>query len=157
MKNKQSKKIIMSVLSFVLITAMALGFSACKNNGSDTPETSSNPTVQASENNEGFTELGVGQKMFIFEVTDKDGTVKKFRIKTDAQTVGDALLEKGLISGTESEYGLMVDTVNGVKYDYNADKAYWAFFVNGEYAQTGVDSTPVTDNAVYSFVSTAAA
>ena len=56
-----------------------------------------------------------------------------------------------LIAGDESEYGLYVKTVNGVTADYDKDRTYWAFYVNGEYANTGVDSTPVEDGAVYSF------
>ena len=50
----------------------------------------------------------------------------------------------------------MVDTVNGIKYDYNADGAYWAFYVNGEYAMSGVDTTEIDETAVYSFVATKA-
>lgn len=50
----------------------------------------------------------------------------------------------------------MVDTVNGIKYDYSADKMYWAFYINGDYAQTGVDQTKIEDNTVYSFVATKA-
>ena len=29
---------------------------------------------------------------------------------------------------------------------------YWAFYENGEYASTGVDSTPIQDGATYAFV-----
>ncbi len=44
-----------------------------------------------------------------------------------------------------------VKTVNGITADYDTDGTYWAFYVNGEYAMTGVDSTPVEDGAVYAF------
>ena len=44
-----------------------------------------------------------------------------------------------------------VKTVNGITADYDTDGTYWAFYVNGEYAMTGVDSTPVEDGAVYTF------
>ena len=50
----------------------------------------------------------------------------------------------------------MVDTVNGITLDYNKDGMYWSFYINGEYAMTGVDATPVEANATYSFVATAA-
>ena len=65
--------------------------------------------------------------------------------------MGDALTELGLIAGEESDYGLYVKTVNGVTLDYDADGAYWAFYVNGEYAQTGVDATTITEGDAYSF------
>ena len=31
------------------------------------------------------------------------------------------------------------------------DRTYWAFYVNGEYASTGVDSTPVNEGDTYEF------
>ena len=42
-------------------------------------------------------------------------------------------------------------TVHGITADYDTDQTYWAFYVNGEYAQTGVDSTNVTAGDTYSF------
>lgn len=135
MKKVMNSKVLLSVISLVLVAAMALSFAACSND----------------ENT-----VGSGEKSFIFKVVDLDGTEKEFTIKTDAATVGEALVAEGLISGAESEYGLMVDTVNGQKYDYTADGAYWAFHINGEYAMTGVDLAEITDGATYSFVATKA-
>lgn len=137
MKNVMNSKVVLSVLSLVLIVAMALTFSACGND--------SNVNDDAKV-----------EKSFVFKVVDLDGTEKSFDIKTDATTVGEALVNEKLISGTEGDYGLMVDTVNGIKYDYNADGAYWAFYIDGEMAMTGVDSTDITDGATYSFVATKA-
>ena len=42
-------------------------------------------------------------------------------------------------------------TVNGVTVDYDTDGKYWAFYVDGEYAATGVDSTDITAGATYTF------
>lgn len=137
MKKVMNSKVLLSVVSLVLVAAMALSFAACSNNEPENP-------------------AGNAQKTFVFKVVDLDGTEKSFDIETDAATVGEALIEEDLISGAESEYGLMVDTVNGIKYDYTADGAYWAFYINGEYAMTGVDLTEITDGATYSFVATAA-
>ena len=88
---------------------------------------------------------------FTFKVTDADGKETDFTINTDKKTVGEALLDKGLIAGDESEYGLYVKTVNGVTLDYDKDGMYRAFYINGEYAQTGVDSTDITAGAEYAF------
>ena len=82
---------------------------------------------------------------------DQEGNETAFEIHTDKETVGEALLELGLIAGDESEYGLYVKTVNGITADYDKDGVYWAFYVNGEYAQTGVDSTSITEGDSYSF------
>ena len=83
--------------------------------------------------------------------TDRDGKETTFEIKTDAATVGEALVEEGLIKGHDTEYGLYVDEVNGIALDWDKDGKYWAFYINGEYAQTGVDTTNVEDGAVYTF------
>ena len=125
MKKIINSKILLSVLALMLIAAMALGFAACGNKTNEQePDTTPMQSIQPSSTEEPATQIGQGEKSFTFEVTDKDGGKTVFDIKTDADTVGAALIENKLVSGSESEYGLMVDTVNGVKYDYNADKMY---------------------------------
>lgn len=134
-----------SVLSVVLVAAMVLTFAGCGQKDAE-------ETPQASQNQQENVE-----KSFTFEVTDLDGTKKEFEVKYDTETtVGEALVNEDLISGETGQYGLMVDTVDGQKYDYNEDGAYWAFNINGEYAMTGVDTTPIKDGEVYSFVATKA-
>ena len=88
---------------------------------------------------------------FTVVTTDLDGKETTHKIKTDAATVGEALIEEGLIEGHETEYGLYVDSVNGIALDWDKDGKYWAFYINGEYAQTGVDTTNVEAGAVYTF------
>jgi len=88
---------------------------------------------------------------FTVVTTDLDGKETTHKIKTDAATVGEALIEEGLIKGHDTEYGLYVDEVNGIALDWDKDGKYWAFYINGEYAQTGVDTTNVEDGAVYTF------
>lgn len=134
-----------SVLSVVLVAAMVLTFTGC---GQKQVEENLQTTQGQQE---------IVEKSFTFEVTDLDGTKKEFEVKYDEEkTVGEALTNEGLISGEEGQYGLMVDTVDGQKYDYNEDGAYWAFYVNGTYANSGVDTTPIKDGEVYSFVATKA-
>lgn len=101
-----------------------------------------------------YTEKGEGATSFYFTVKNVDNTVSKFIIHTNKTTVGAALLELGLIEGEDSEYGLMVKSVNGITADWETEKAYWAFYINGEYAQTGVDSTEIVEDAVYEMVKT---
>lgn len=88
---------------------------------------------------------------FTFIVVDKAGAETSFNISTDKKMVGDALIEEGLIEGEEGAYGLYVKKVNGILADYSIDQTYWAFYVNGEYAFSGVDTTPVEEGAIYSF------
>ena len=88
---------------------------------------------------------------FTVVTTDLEGKETTHTIKTDAATIGEALIEEGLIKGHTTDYGLYVDKVNGIALDWEKDGKYWAFYINGEYAQTGVDTTNVEDGAVYTF------
>ena len=96
--------------------------------------------------------LGEGQTAFTFEVMDLEGNEAWFAIRTDAETVGAALLNLGLIAGSESEYGLYVTSVCGMELVWSEENPhYWALYIDGEYAQTGVDTTPVAEGSVYLF------
>lgn len=88
---------------------------------------------------------GTGAVSFNLTVTDLDGTKKEFVVKTDKENVADALVEVGLISGQNSEYGLYIKVVNGITADYDVDKTYWSVLVNGEYSMVGASSVPVTE------------
>ncbi|MBQ2923597.1 MAG: DUF4430 domain-containing protein, partial [Tyzzerella sp.] len=48
-------------------------------------------------------------------------------------------------------YGLYVKTVNGTTLDYDKDGMYWSFYINGDYAMTGVDVTEIKAGEKYSF------
>ena len=118
----------------------------CNDNTKD-PSSSSdetNASVQADGN-----VLGEGSKQFSLTVSDADGSQTEFEIHTDQETVGAALQELELIDGEEGQYGLYVTTVNGITVDYDKDGMYWAFYVNDEYAQTGVDATEIKEGDSY--------
>lgn len=133
MNKKAMNKMMRLILCTVLIAAIALMAVGC---GSKPAET---------------TAPGVS---FTFVVTDLEGNESTFNITTDKATVGEALLDEGLIAGEDSEYGLYVTSVNGVTADWDKDQTYWAFYIDDEYAMTGVDATEVTEGATYSFVLT---
>jgi len=94
------------------------------------------------------TEFGEGSKIAVVEVKVNNHLVK-FTVKTDKQTVGDALLEHGLITGDAGQFGLYVKVVNGITADYDVDSSYWAFYIDGEMAMTGVDATDISEGSVY--------
>ena len=99
------------------------------------------------------TEFGSGAKTAIVEVKVEDQLVT-FTVKTDKETVGEALLEHGLIAGDQGPYGLYVKNVNGITADYDVNQAYWAFYINGEFAMTGVDQTKIAEGETYQLVYT---
>lgn len=145
--NLRSKKARNLFLTVMLIVAMALTVTGCGDKERD-----DNSQSQSSE--EQFSQggiLGEGQTVIYFTVVDGEGKEISFEIHTDKETVGDALLEHKLIAGDESEYGLYVKQVNGITADYDVDKTYWAFYIGGEYALTGVDVTPVKSGETYAF------
>ena len=99
------------------------------------------------------TTLGEGAKIITVEVTAEEKTVV-FTVKTDADTVGAALLEHNLIAGDQGDYGLYVKTVNGILADFDVDQTYWSFTIAGEMAMTGVDQTELVDGTVYGLART---
>ena len=145
----RNKKFFSLLLCMMLTVAMAFSTTGCSGNNKES-DVQTETQVEADAQTDA-TVLGEGQTVFTFNVTDADGNETNFEIHTDKETVGDALLELNLIAGEDSEYGLYVKTVNGITADYDKDQTYWAFYVNGEYAQTGVDSTNVTAGDTYSF------
>ena len=80
---------------------------------------------------------------------DKEGAEHLYLIHTDEEMVGTAMIAHGLIEGEEGPYGMYIKSVLGQVLDYETDQMYWAFYVNGEYALTGVDQTPVTADTSY--------
>lgn len=92
-----------------------------------------------------------GAKFITIEVIDDEQNSKVYEVNTDAEYLRQAMEEaEGLeFSGTESEYGLMVDTINGVTADYNVNGAYWSFYVDGAYCNYGMDTQPVEDGDAF--------
>lgn len=99
-----------------------------------------------------------GAKELFIEVVDDQASSQSYTVHTDAEYLRQALEEtEGLtIEGTESEYGLMVETVNGLRADYDADGAYWSFYLGDEYCNYGIDQQPVQDGETYKIVYTVA-
>ena len=163
------KKIKSMLLCMMLTMAMAITAVGCGSKTENTADTQKN-TETAIVNTESTVEteaaaetesietaeaqeivLGDGSVKITVIVVDADGNETNFVVSTDKETVGDALLELNLIEGEEGDYGLYVKTVNGITADYDTDHTYWAFYVNGEYSNTGVDSTPVNEGDTYEF------
>ena len=138
------KKIVTWMLAMMLIVAMALGMAGC-----GSKEEAAESTVETVH--EDGTVLGEGSKEFAFTVVDADGVETNLEIHTDKETVGEALLDLGVIAGEDGEYGLYVKTVNGLTVDFEEDGKYWAFYIDGEYGMTGVDATTITEGASYAF------
>lgn len=135
MEKKQNKKVILGVVAFIAV-AVILGAVYYFTR----PETSK------------------GAKEVEITVVSKEGEKTEYQIDTDAEYLQQAMdeaKEEGLTySGTDGDYGLMVDTVNDEKAVFEEDGAYWGFFVNGEYCNYGIAEQPVADGDEFEIVYT---
>ena len=133
-KNMKNKKLLGAGLLVVLIAVFAIAYGA-------------------------FREKPVeGSKSITIEVINEADESKEYEVHTDAEFLRQAMEEaEGLeFSGQESEYGMMVEIVNGESAVYDKDKAYWSFMVNGEMCNNGIDTQPVEDGDEFQIVYTEA-
>lgn len=130
---------VLSLILALMIAASALILVSCSEKKQDP---SSDPSV--AENKYTIT----------FVMVDDKGESHNYTISTGSDNLREALEGENLISGSETGYGLMVDTVCGIRADYSKDGAYWALYIGENYAMTGVDDTKLTDGGVYKFVYT---
>lgn len=140
------KKTIRFTAYIVLAAALCLILSAC---GGTAQTTDLWSAAMYTED----TELGTGSKTLFVDVKAEDRSVT-FTIKTDKETVGEALVDNGLVSGEQGPYGLYVKFVNGIEADYNKTQTFWSFTKGGEALQTGVDSTKFSDGEHFELVYT---
>ena len=141
MKMNSVRKWLSFIVCMVLIAAMALCMSGCNDLAQ---EKATEPTVFSDGQS-----LGQGATKFTLQVVDLDGTTATVQISTDEKTVGQALQELGVLKGEQGAFGLYIKEVNGITYDYDTDGAYWGFYINGEYALTGVDTTDIVEGTTY--------
>ena len=135
------KNTMKTVISAVLVLACLLSFAACRK-----PAGEADPWEKATYQED--TTFGNGAKTVVVEVKIGEKTVT-FTVKTDKDTVGAALFEHKLIDGDQGEFGLYMKVVNGITADYDVDQSYWAFYIDGEYAMTGIEVTDITEGAAY--------
>lgn len=89
-----------------------------------------------------------GDKNIIVEVIVPDQESKEYKVSTDEEYLRGALDQVNLIEGSESEFGLLVTTVEGIKAD-ETQQEWWCFTKDGGQLNTGVDATPIEDGEHY--------
>ena len=92
-----------------------------------------------------------GSKTITFELTGKDGKTESFEIRTDAEYLADALVEKGLITYEESG---LYNTIGGITVDWNADQSWWKISKDGVDLMIGMNEQPIADGEHYEAVYT---
>lgn len=144
MQRKETrKKFLMYLLCVMLTVATAFTTIGCASRGDS-------ERIKKEESEVELTDLGEGETMFELIVADKKGKMTGYRIHTDKETVGDALEELKMIEGEKDQFGIYIKKVNGIEADYDKDKTYWALYINGEYAMSGVSQTKIEEGCRYS-------
>ena len=148
--------------AIILTIALLFVFTACNNTNQESPKTSeatqtavqtgTDPLWENAKYKED-TELGEGEKTFTVIVEAGSFSIK-FTVHSNEEMLGTALINLGIIKGSDGPYGIMVEKVNGIQAIYDKDKAYWGLSINGEYAMSGADTTPINDGSVYTWTYT---
>lgn len=128
------------IISVILVVALSICLFAC--------QSKEKVDLWANAQYTEDTVLGSGATSIYVDVVTNEKTVT-FTIKTDKETVGEALIENNLVSGEKGAYGLYVKFVNGIEADYDKNQSYWAFTKGGESLMTGVDGEKIEADAHY--------
>ncbi len=142
---KNTRKALYILTAMTLIAAMSITVTGC---GKSDGTTVTGFTVVG---NQELEPIGEGENEFTFLVTDAEGSTHGYEVHTDETVVGKALLSLGLIEGEDGDYGLYVKTVDGITLDFDTDGKYWAFYADGAYANSGVDTTDIDPDTAYEF------
>ncbi len=139
-------KTIKRVSALLLAVIMLICVSSCTNSVRDA-------SVWESAIYTEDTTVGQGDKTIVVEVS-AEGKSIELTVRSDAEMLGEALIENALIEGDETQYGIYIKKVNGIMADYDVDGYYWSLCKNGEYLMTGADMTPIADGEHYELIRT---
>ena len=118
---KGNKKTVMAVAALALAAALMLGLWYVNR-----------PQPQA------------GEKTIVVQVVHGDQSTKDFTCQTDAETLGEVLVEEKLAQGEEGPTGLFVTVVDGEEAQ-DSLRQWWCVTKGGDQVDTGVDATPIAD------------
>lgn len=95
-----------------------------------------------------------GSKSITLTVIDDTGAETVYDVNTDAEYLVEVFDEvDGLtVEGEDGDYGLYINTVNGLTADFNTNGAFWSVYVNDEVGMNGASTQPVVDGDEYSLV-----
>ena len=96
-----------------------------------------------------------GDKDITVTVVYEDKTQKEFEISTDAENLGDALLQEGLVTEEEHKTGYY-QHIDGVRADYTLDGAWWCVTKGGEMTTAGANELPIMDGDSFEITHTPA-
>lgn len=137
MKNiLQNKKLLIIVAAFVVLVGLVAGLWLGLGSKDAAPA-----STEASES-------GSDSSKFTVTVVHADKSETTFVYTFVEGKLGAFLEADGLIESEGADDG-MFHTVDGEKADWNENQSYWAFYINGEYATTGIYTTDIVGGAAY--------
>ena len=138
----KNKRILTKILAMALVVLMTVfSFAACGK--ADTNSNANSGSVET--------------KAISITVTviAKDKTEKVFNIETNKKTLGDALLEEGLVTEAEHQSGFY-SYIDGVRADYTLDKCWWSFSKDGKDVMVGANDLKIADGDKFEITNTPA-
>lgn len=81
-------------------------------------------------------------------VSKRDNVDKKEELKTDQEYLGDLLKEKELVEYEDSQYGMYIHVVDGLKDD-TTNQYWWCILEDGQGATVGADQLTLKDGSTY--------
>ena len=88
-----------------------------------------------------------GSKTVTVTIVDNEKNSTEVVLKTDAEFLADALLEKGVIP--EKDASGFYTTFNGVTADYDKDQSWWMITKDGQMTDKGLNDLAIADGDKY--------
>ena len=89
------------------------------------------------------------KKTFTLQVVHADGSTLEKEITTQQVYLANALFDEKILTEEDALQTGMYTIVDGEEASWEKDQAYWGFYVNGQYAIEGMNTTQIEDGAVY--------
>ena len=89
------------------------------------------------------------EKTFTLQIVHADGTTVEKEITTEQTYLANALFDEKILTEEDALKTGMYTIVDGEEASWAKDQAYWGFYVDGQYAVEGMNTTEIKDGAVY--------
>ena len=149
------KRITLTLLALVLALSCVLCIVGCEMNENETTaETVAEGETVAAEGlwekatYRANTTVGDGAKSVSFTV-EADGKIITITLKTDKDTLGEAMFEQDLINDAS-----FFNIFNGIEASWEKDQAYWAFYEGNTMMPYGVNDQEINGGESFRFVYT---
>ncbi len=137
-------KLTKKLLALVLACMMLISLASCSRSEKSTDELWADALYSEDA------VLGDGSKSVTVKVTAGEKSIV-FTVKTDSETLGEAMSEQLLVEGEQGQFGLYVKKVNGIMADFDKDRTYWGISKDGTDLLNGIDSEKIMGGESYEF------